>query len=463
MEVDELLRELHALPAVPPLELPESLGVREERPAPRPVVRLGAGPRRLVATCQGHRHRQFRLRRRHRRRRRRAARDVRRGASANRSPRRRRRARRTRAALRARVPRGIRLPPVAEHAAHRSRTHAARDRVARRTRAGSSRPTRGSVRAAGDLEVEVASGIDWFELRGGAVFGNTRASLPELLAALRQGRSSITLSRTARSASCLTSWSERLRALSGVGEDGRRRRAVHALAGRVCSMRCSPQCRPREWTRRSSTRAASCNSFETLQPADPPPSFNGELRHVSARRARVAALPPALRLRRLPRRRHGTRQDRPGARAARGAATREGGSVARRRAALAAVQLASGGDAVHARDARARCTRGASARATPRRSRTTTSCSSRTARCAATRPCSPSRVRLRDPRRGAGDQERRRQRRRRPRGCSRAKHRLAMSGTPVENRIADLWSLFEFLNPGMLGAARVLQGVRHRR
>lgn len=28
-----------------------------------------------------------------------------------------------------------------------------------------------------------------------------------------------------------------------------------------------------------------------------------------------------------------------------------------------------------------------------------------------------------------------------------------MSGTPVENRLAELWSVFEFLNPGMLGAA----------
>lgn len=35
----------------------------------------------------------------------------------------------------------------------------------------------------------------------------------------------------------------------------------------------------------------------------------------------------------------------------------------------------------------------------------------------------------------------------------RAHHRLALSGTPIENRIEELWSLLEFLNPGMLGAS----------
>ncbi|MDX2038182.1 MAG: SNF2-related protein [Isosphaeraceae bacterium] len=37
------------------------------------------------------------------------------------------------------------------------------------------------------------------------------------------------------------------------------------------------------------------------------------------------------------------------------------------------------------------------------------------------------------------------------------RHRLAMSGTPIENHIGELWSIFEFLNPGMLGTASVFK------
>ncbi|HLT36048.1 MAG TPA: DEAD/DEAH box helicase, partial [Enhygromyxa sp.] len=35
----------------------------------------------------------------------------------------------------------------------------------------------------------------------------------------------------------------------------------------------------------------------------------------------------------------------------------------------------------------------------------------------------------------------------------RGRARLALTGTPVENRVDDLWSIFDFLNPGLLGSA----------
>ena len=51
-----------------------------------------------------------------------------------------------------------------------------------------------------------------------------------------------------------------------------------------------------------------------------------------------------------------------------------------------------------------------------------------------------------------------------------ADHRLAMTGTPIENHLGELWSLFEFLNPGMLGASskfasltRQKKGKEHER
>jgi SNF2 family DNA or RNA helicase len=33
----------------------------------------------------------------------------------------------------------------------------------------------------------------------------------------------------------------------------------------------------------------------------------------------------------------------------------------------------------------------------------------------------------------------------------RASHRLILSGTPIQNNVLELWSLFDFLMPGFLG------------
>ncbi|GMK37260.1 ATP-dependent helicase [Paenibacillus sp. CCS19] len=36
-----------------------------------------------------------------------------------------------------------------------------------------------------------------------------------------------------------------------------------------------------------------------------------------------------------------------------------------------------------------------------------------------------------------------------------ARHRIALTGTPIENKLAELWSIYDFTNPGYLGTARV--------
>src|SRR5438477_8946322 len=48
----------------------------------------------------------------------------------------------------------------------------------------------------------------------------------------------------------------------------------------------------------------------------------------------------------------------------------------------------------------------------------------------------------------------------------RARARVALTGTPVENRLGDLWSIFDFLNPGLLGSAtqfgKFVKGLANR-
>jgi SNF2 family DNA or RNA helicase len=41
----------------------------------------------------------------------------------------------------------------------------------------------------------------------------------------------------------------------------------------------------------------------------------------------------------------------------------------------------------------------------------------------------------------------------------RGRHRLALSGTPIENHLGELWSVFEFLNPGVLGRSATFRTV----
>jgi superfamily II DNA or RNA helicase len=44
----------------------------------------------------------------------------------------------------------------------------------------------------------------------------------------------------------------------------------------------------------------------------------------------------------------------------------------------------------------------------------------------------------------------------------RARARLALTGTPVENRLGDLWSIFDFTNPGLLGSPKAFTSFAKR-
>jgi superfamily II DNA or RNA helicase len=44
----------------------------------------------------------------------------------------------------------------------------------------------------------------------------------------------------------------------------------------------------------------------------------------------------------------------------------------------------------------------------------------------------------------------------------RSEHRLALTGTPIENHLGDLASIFEFLNPGMIHGLEILRGLAER-
>ena len=64
--------------------------------------------------------------------------------------------------------------------------------------------------------------------------------------------------------------------------------------------------------------------------------------------------------------------------------------------------------------------------------------------------------------RGAGDQERRNQAGAGDASSLQAGFRLALTGTPVENYLDELWSLFNFVNPGVLGSRESFQKTLRR-
>ena len=131
-------------------------------------------------------------------------------------------------------------------------------------------------RQAGEIRVDVTSGIDWFDLNVKADFGGVSASLPALLAALRKGENIVRLV-DGTFGMLPEEWLKKYGPLAGAGkthEDSVRfsRTQVGLLDALLASQ---PEATCDEAFRRTRDEL---HRFDGIPPVDPPETFVGELR-----------------------------------------------------------------------------------------------------------------------------------------------------------------------------------------
>ena len=174
-----------------------------------------------------------------------------------------------------------------------------------------------AFRRAVGMRLEVSSGIDWFDLHGDVDFGDGRsAPFPQLLAAVSRGEDVVVLDDG--SVGLLPEeWLRRYAAIAGFGRtEGDAIRFERSQAALLDALLAAqPAISVRRDVRTDPIRAAEFQRRSVA--ADPPASFQRHAPRVSARGARLVRVSSAIRFRRLPGRRHGPRQDRHGAGAAR--------------------------------------------------------------------------------------------------------------------------------------------------
>jgi hypothetical protein len=273
-ERDHLLEQLMKLPMLPRLELPEELRYEETRPQPRPRLRIQAdnkpyGQKQLLGTLSFD-YDGLEI----------AHDEIKRGIYQ---------ADRHRLVLR---------DPGAELAAadqlrqlgFRTSVHGGRvdedfilspkhlPKVVRTvTAAGWHVEADGKLfRQPGTFSIEVRSGIDWFELDATVQFGDTQAKLPELLAALRRGDNSVRLD-DGTYGMLPEAWLKKYGLLAGLGttEDGQLR-FTKSQVGLLDALLAA---QPEVQVDAGFTRARDeLQRFAGIEPADPPAEFVGELR-----------------------------------------------------------------------------------------------------------------------------------------------------------------------------------------
>jgi len=132
------------------------------------------------------------------------------------------------------------------------------------------------IRAAGEFKMAVTTGIDWFELDGGIDFGGQSVSLPDLLSAAQRGESMIELSDGSMGM-LPEEWLKKYGLVADLGtSDGGSLRFSTAQAGVLDALLASqPEIRVDEAFAKV---RENLRKFEGIQPIESPPGFHGELR-----------------------------------------------------------------------------------------------------------------------------------------------------------------------------------------
>ncbi len=131
-------------------------------------------------------------------------------------------------------------------------------------------------RAPGKFDLQIRSGIDWFELHGTVEFGDAVAHLPELLAALRRGENVVTLGDGTFGLLPET-WMKQYGLLAGLGtaheEHLRFVRSQIGVLDALLAAQPEAQCDALFAQARDELRI-----FAGIRATDPPAGFHGELR-----------------------------------------------------------------------------------------------------------------------------------------------------------------------------------------
>ena len=131
------------------------------------------------------------------------------------------------------------------------------------------------TRIGGEFDIAVSSGIDWFDVTGTASFGDTTIGLPQLLAAIKRGRGVVLLDDGSQGM-LPDEWIQRIERLGEVGtveQDGVRFHHAQALL--------LDELLAQQDVERDKSFVDFCSrlrDFDGITPVDPPADFNGELR-----------------------------------------------------------------------------------------------------------------------------------------------------------------------------------------